>query len=95
MPHSVISDVLRRPLLQPRRGRPKPPVSWKRCSTGWPCTWEKTEAIKSKIRSALMYPISVVIVAFVVVTIVMIFVIPAFKEVFTSFGADLLLLPFS
>lgn len=50
---------------------------------------EKTEAIKSKIRSALMYPISVLIVAFVVVTVIMIFVIPAFKEVFTSFGADL------
>ncbi|MFZ5487552.1 MAG: type II secretion system F family protein [Burkholderiaceae bacterium] len=50
---------------------------------------EKTEAIKSKIRSALMYPVSVIIVAFVVVTIIMIFVIPAFKEVFTSFGADL------
>src|SRR5690606_25466847 len=50
---------------------------------------EKTEAIKSKIRSALMYPISVIVVAFVVVTIIMIFVIPAFKEGFTSFGADL------
>ena len=50
---------------------------------------EKTEAIKSKIRSALMYPIAVVIVAFVVVAIIMIFVIPSFKEVFTSFGADL------
>ena len=50
---------------------------------------EKTEGIKSKIKSALMYPISVVIVAFVVVTIIMIFVIPAFKEVFSSFGADL------
>ena len=50
---------------------------------------EKTEAIKSKIRSALMYPISVIIVAFVVVTVIMIFVIPAFKEVFSSFGADL------
>ena len=50
---------------------------------------EKTEAIKSKIRSALMYPASVVIVAFVVVTVIMIFVIPAFKEVFTSFGAEL------
>jgi type IV pilus assembly protein PilC len=50
---------------------------------------EKTEAIKSKIKSALMYPISVVVVAFVVVTVIMIFVIPAFKEVFTSFGADL------
>ncbi len=50
---------------------------------------EKTEAIKGKIKSALMYPISVIIVAFVVVTVIMIFVIPAFKEVFTSFGADL------
>ncbi|NNU42139.1 type II secretion system F family protein [Ramlibacter montanisoli] len=50
---------------------------------------EKTEAIKSKIKSALMYPISVVVVAFVVVSVIMIFVIPAFKEVFTSFGADL------
>jgi type IV pilus assembly protein PilC len=50
---------------------------------------EKTEGIKSKIKSALMYPISVVVVAFVVVSVIMIFVIPAFKEVFTSFGADL------
>ena len=50
---------------------------------------EKTEAIKSKIKSALMYPASVVIVAFVVVAVIMIFVIPAFKEVFASFGADL------
>jgi type IV pilus assembly protein PilC len=50
---------------------------------------EKTEAIKSKIKSALMYPISVVIVAFVVVAVIMIFVIPAFKQVFSSFGADL------
>ncbi len=50
---------------------------------------EKTEAIKSKIKSALMYPASVVIVAFVVVAVIMIFVIPAFKQVFTSFGADL------
>ena len=50
---------------------------------------EKTEAIKGKIKSALMYPISVLVVAFVVVTLIMIFVIPAFKEVFTSFGADL------
>ena len=50
---------------------------------------EKTEAIKSKIKSALMYPISVIIVAFVVVAIIMIFVIPSFKEVFSSFGADL------
>jgi type IV pilus assembly protein PilC len=50
---------------------------------------EKTEAIKSKIKAALMYPIAVIVVAFVVVAVIMIFVIPAFKQVFTSFGADL------
>ena len=50
---------------------------------------EKTEALKSKIRSALMYPTAVMVVAFIVVSVIMIFVIPAFKEVFTSFGADL------
>lgn len=50
---------------------------------------EKTEAIKAKIKSALMYPTSVLVVAFVVVAVIMIFVIPAFKEVFKSFGADL------
>jgi len=50
---------------------------------------EKTEAIKSKIKSALMYPIAVLVVAFVVVSVIMIFVIPAFKEVFSNFGADL------
>ncbi|MDB5957980.1 type II secretion system F family protein [Ramlibacter sp.] len=50
---------------------------------------EKTEGIKSKMKSALMYPIAVLVVAFVVVTVIMIFVIPAFKEVFSSFGADL------
>jgi type IV pilus assembly protein PilC len=50
---------------------------------------EKTEAIKSKIKSALMYPISVLVVAFVVVAVIMIFVIPSFKEVFKSFGGEL------
>ena len=50
---------------------------------------EKTEAIKSKIKSALMYPVAVIVVAFVVVALIMIFVIPAFKSVFESFGADL------
>ena len=50
---------------------------------------EKTEAIKSKIKSALMYPITVLIVAFVVAAVIMIFVIPSFKEVFTSFGGEL------
>jgi len=50
---------------------------------------EKTEAIKGKIKSALMYPIAVMVVAFVVVAVIMIFVVPAFKTVFTNFGADL------
>ena len=50
---------------------------------------EKTMAIKNKIKSALIYPIAVLVVAFVVLTIIMIFVIPAFKDVFSSFGADL------
>ncbi len=50
---------------------------------------EKTLAIKSKIKSALMYPVAVIVVAFVVLTVIMIWVIPAFKDVFRSFGADL------
>jgi type IV pilus assembly protein PilC len=50
---------------------------------------EKTMAIKNKIKSALIYPVAVMVVAFVVLAVIMIFVIPAFKDVFTSFGADL------
>jgi type IV pilus assembly protein PilC len=50
---------------------------------------EKILAIKSKIKSALFYPIAIVAVAFIITAIIMIFVIPAFKEVFTNFGADL------
>ncbi|MGC4078364.1 MAG: type II secretion system F family protein [Rubrivivax sp.] len=50
---------------------------------------EKTMALKQKIKSALMYPVAVIVVAFIVLTVIMIFVIPAFKEVFRSFGADL------
>jgi type IV pilus assembly protein PilC len=50
---------------------------------------EKTMALKGKIKSALIYPIAVMVVAFVVLTVIMIFVIPAFKDVFTSFGAEL------
>ena len=50
---------------------------------------EKTVAIKNKIKSALTYPIAVLVVAFVVVAVIMIFVVPSFKEVFKSFGADL------
>jgi len=50
---------------------------------------EKTLALRNKIKSALVYPIAVMVVAFVVLTIIMLFVIPAFKQVFSSFGADL------
>ncbi|WP_349742625.1 type II secretion system F family protein [Roseateles cavernae] len=50
---------------------------------------EKTVALKNKIKSALTYPIAVLTVAFVVVAVIMIFVVPAFKDVFQSFGADL------
>ena len=50
---------------------------------------EKTEALKSKIKAALFYPAAVIVVAFIIVTILMIFVIPQFSELFASFGADL------
>jgi type IV pilus assembly protein PilC len=50
---------------------------------------EKILAIKSKIKAALFYPVAIIAVAFVIVAVIMIFVIPAFKSVFTSFGADL------
>jgi type IV pilus assembly protein PilC len=50
---------------------------------------EKILAIKSKIKSALFYPVAVIVVAFIITAVIMIFVIPAFKQVFTSFGADL------
>jgi len=50
---------------------------------------EKILAIKSKIKSALFYPISIIVVAFIITAIIMIFVIPAFKDLFSSFGADL------
>ena len=50
---------------------------------------EKTLALKNKIKAALMYPVAVLVVAFIVVVVIMVKVIPAFKEVFSSFGADL------
>src|SRR3979490_2559849 len=50
---------------------------------------EKILGIKSKIKAALFYPIAIIVVAFVITAVIMIFVIPAFKEVFTNFGADL------
>ncbi len=50
---------------------------------------EKTLAIKSKIKSAMFYPVSIIVVAFVITAVIMIFVIPAFKTLFASFGANL------
>jgi type IV pilus assembly protein PilC len=50
---------------------------------------EKILAIKGKIKSALFYPISIIVVALVVTAVIMIFVIPVFKDLFKSFGADL------
>ncbi|HND14616.1 MAG TPA: type II secretion system F family protein, partial [Pseudomonadales bacterium] len=50
---------------------------------------EKTEALKAKIRKALTYPAAVVLVALIVTTILLIWVVPQFAETFSSFGADL------
>jgi type IV pilus assembly protein PilC len=50
---------------------------------------EKIIAIKSKIKAALFYPVAIIAVAFIITAVIMIFVIPAFKSVFASFGADL------
>ena len=50
---------------------------------------EKTEAIKGKIKSALFYPAAIVVVAFIITTILLIFVIPEFQSLFKSFGAAL------
>ena len=50
---------------------------------------EKILAIKGKIKSALFYPVAVLVVAAVVVAVIMIFVIPVFKDLFKGFGADL------
>jgi type IV pilus assembly protein PilC len=50
---------------------------------------EKTEAIKKKIKKALFYPAAVLVVAFIVTLILLIFVIPQFESLFKGFGADL------
>jgi len=54
------------------------------------CTYkEKAIALKSKIKSAMIYPIAILAVSFIVTSILMIFVIPVFSEMFSSFGAEL------
>jgi len=50
---------------------------------------EKILAIKGKIKSAMFYPVAVIVVAFIITAVIMIWVIPAFKDLFSSFGADL------
>jgi len=50
---------------------------------------EKTEALKAKIKKALTYPISVVVVAIIVTAIMLLKVVPQFQSVFSGFGADL------
>jgi type IV pilus assembly protein PilC len=50
---------------------------------------EKTEALKAKVKKALFYPIAVLVVAFIVSVILLVFVVPKFQELFDSFGADL------
>jgi type IV pilus assembly protein PilC len=50
---------------------------------------EKAEALKAKIKKAMVYPISVLVIAFVVTAILLIFVVPVFKDIFDSFGAEL------
>lgn len=50
---------------------------------------EKAEALKSKIKKAMFYPIAVLVVAFIVTTILLVFVVPQFEEIFAGFGAEL------
>jgi len=50
---------------------------------------EKAEALKSKIKKAMFYPIAVVVVAIIVTSILLIFVVPQFQDIFSSFGAEL------
>jgi len=50
---------------------------------------EKTESMKKKIKKALTYPVAVIVVAFIVTAILLLFVVPVFEDMFKSFGADL------
>lgn len=50
---------------------------------------EKAEALKAKIKKAMFYPVAVLVVAFIVTTILLVFVVPQFEEIFSSFGAEL------
>ena len=50
---------------------------------------EKTESMKGKIKKALFYPLAVIVVAFIITAILLIFVVPQFEDMFNNFGADL------
>ncbi|XOV81143.1 MAG: type II secretion system F family protein [Aestuariibacter sp.] len=50
---------------------------------------EKAEALKSKIKKAMFYPVAVIVVAFIVTTVLLVFVVPQFEEIFNGFGAEL------
>jgi type IV pilus assembly protein PilC len=50
---------------------------------------EKSLALKSKIKSAMVYPASIIVISFIVTSILMIFVVPVFAEMFAGFGAEL------
>ncbi|TQV71381.1 type II secretion system F family protein [Aliikangiella marina] len=50
---------------------------------------EKTEALKSKIKKALTYPIAVIVIAVIVTSILLVKVVPQFQDIFAGFGADL------
>jgi len=50
---------------------------------------EKVEAIKGKIKKAMFYPIAIMVTAFIITAILLVFVIPQFQSMFSSFGADL------
>ena len=50
---------------------------------------EKTQAIKKKVKTALTYPIAIIVVAIALIFIMMMFVLPAFKEVYANMGAEL------
>lgn len=50
---------------------------------------EKAEALKSKIKKAMFYPIAVLVVALIVTSILLIFVVPQFQDIFSGFGAEL------
>ncbi|MCU4674350.1 type II secretion system F family protein [Catenovulum sp. 2E275] len=50
---------------------------------------EKTEALKSKIKKAMTYPVAVIVIAIIVTLILLIFVVPQFEQIFASFGAEL------